>query len=81
MHTRDWKGKDNNNSYKSKKISCSFKVKRRSKKCYILIAAMDFEECLRKSDVSENGKSYYSRFLQNGPRERHCYISKSRWNV
>ena len=62
---------------------------RRSKKCYVLIrkrhikggkhiAPMDFAEYLRKSDVSENSKVYYGRFLRNGLHERHCYISKSR---
>ena len=42
------------------------------------IAPMDFAEYLRKSDVSENSKVYYGRFLRNGLHERHCYISKSR---
>ena len=42
------------------------------------IAPADFAEYLRKSDVSENGKVYYGRSLQNGLYERHCYISKSR---
>ena len=48
--------------------------KRRSKKCYVLIKKysskikkhiipMDFEERLEKSDVSENKKFYYGRFL------------------
>ena len=48
--------------------------KRRSKKCYVLIKKytskikkhiipMDFEESLEKSDVSENKKVYYGRFL------------------
>ena len=45
------------------------------------IAPMDFAEYLRKSDVSENSKVYYGRFLRNALHERHCYISKSRWNV
>ena len=80
---------DNNNSYESKKISWSFEVKRRSEKCYVLIrkrhikggkhiAPMDFAEYLRKSDIAENSKVYYGRFLRNGLHERHCYISKSR---
>ena len=30
------------------------------------IAQIDFAEHLRKSDVSENSKIYYGRFLQNG---------------
>ena len=38
---------------------------------------MDFANYLRKSDVSENSKVYYDRFLRNGLRERYCYISKS----
>ena len=42
------------------------------------IVSMDFAEYLRKSDVSENSKVYYGRFLQNELHERHCYISKSR---
>ena len=41
---------------------------------------MDFGEYLRKSDVSENGKFYYSRFLRNWLHETR-YISKSRWGV
>ena len=43
------------------------------------ITPMDFEEHLRKSDVSENSKVYYSRLLQNGLYERYCYSSKCRW--
>ena len=39
---------------------------------------MDFEERLEKSDVSENKKFYYGRFLWNGLHERYSYISKSR---
>ena len=31
---------------------------------------MDFAEYLRKSDVSENSKIYYGRFLRNGLHER-----------
>ena len=42
---------------------------------------MDFGEYLRKSDVSENRKAYYSRFLRYGFHERYCYISKGRWYV
>ena len=34
------------------------------------ITRMNFAEHLRKSDVSENGKVYYGRFLQNGLHER-----------
>ena len=30
------------------------------------IVSMDFAEYLRKSDVSENSKVYYGRFLRNG---------------
>ena len=39
---------------------------------------MDFAKYLRKSDVSENSKVYYDRFLRNGLHERYSYISKSR---
>ena len=42
---------------------------------------MDFAEYLGNSDVSENSKAYYSRFLQNGLHERYCYFSKSREDV
>ena len=42
---------------------------------------MDFAEHLRKSEVSENRKVYYGRFLRNGHHERYCYISKDRWDV
>ena len=42
---------------------------------------MDFTKYLRKSDVSENSKIYYGRFLGNGLHERYCYISKSRRDV
>ena len=38
------------------------------------IAPMDFAEYLRKSDVSENGKVYYGRFLRNGLHERHFFF-------
>ena len=62
--------------------------KRRSEIGYVLIkkrhikgekhiAPMDFAEYLRKSDISENRKFYYGRFLRNGLHAR-CYISKSR---
>ena len=40
---------------------------------------MDFAQYLRISDVSENNKVYYGRFLRNGFGSRYCYISKSRW--
>ena len=43
-----------------------------------VFAQMDVGEYLRKSDVSENRKVYYSQFLQNGFHERYRYISKSR---
>ena len=33
------------------------------------ITPMDFAEHLRKSDVSENSKVYYGRFLRNGLHE------------
>ena len=33
------------------------------------IAPMDFAEYLRKSDVSDNSKVYYDRFLPNGLHE------------
>ena len=39
---------------------------------------MNFAEYLRKSDVPENSKVYYGRFLGNGLYERHFYISKSK---
>ena len=39
------------------------------------IAPMDFAEYLRKSDVSENGKVYYGRFLRNGLHERHFFFT------
>ena len=42
------------------------------------IAQMDFAEYLRISDVSENSKAYYSRFLRYGFHEKYCYISKCR---
>ena len=42
---------------------------------------MDFAEHLRKSDVSENSKVYYDRFLRNGLHGRYCYISKTRGDV
>ena len=41
------------------------------------IAQMDFAKYLRKSDVSENSKVCYGRFLRNGLHGRYCYISKS----
>ena len=37
------------------------------------IARMDFAEYLRKSDLSENRKVYWT--------ERYCYISKRRWDM
>ena len=42
------------------------------------IAPGEFAEYLRKSDVLENNKIYYGRFLRNRPHEKHCYINKSR---
>ena len=39
---------------------------------------MDFVEHLRKSDVSENSKIYYGRFLRNGLHEMYCYNGESR---
>ena len=33
---------------------------------------------LKKSDISENSKVYYGRFLRNGLHERYCYISKKK---
>ena len=41
------------------------------------IAQMDFAEKLRKSDVSENRKVCYGRFLRNGFHRTYRYISKS----
>ena len=35
------------------------------------IAPIDFAEYLRKSDVSDNSKVYYDRFLQNWLHERY----------
>ena len=37
------------------------------------IASMDFAEYLRKAGVSENSKVSWN--------EKHCYISKSRWDA
>ena len=45
------------------------------------ITQTEFAEYLRKSDVSENTKVHYIRFLRNGLHERNCYISKSRLDV
>ena len=45
------------------------------------IAPMDFEECLKKSDVSENSKIYYRQFLRNELHTRYYYIRKSRCDV
>ena len=45
------------------------------------IISMYFAEHLRKSDVSEDGKVYYGRFLWNGLHESYPYISKSRGDV
>ena len=42
---------------------------------------MDTAEHYRKTDVSENSKVYYGRFLQNGFHERWFYISKTKWDV
>ena len=78
--TRDRNGKDNNNSYESKRTSWLFEVKRRNEKFYVLIrkrdfkggkqiAPIDFAEFLRKSDVSKNGGVYYGQFLRNGLHE------------
>ena len=39
------------------------------------VAQMDFAKYLRKSEVSENSKVYYDRFLRNELHERYCYIS------
>ena len=44
------------------------------------IAPGDFAKYLRESDVSENSKVYYGRFIGNGVHVRHCYIIKKRWN-
>ena len=52
--------------------------KRRNIKGEKNIAPMDFVEYLRKSDVSENKKVCYGRFLRNRLHERYCCISKSR---
>ena len=46
------------------------------------IASLDFAEHLKKSDVLETSKVYYSRYLRNGLYERYCYnISKTRWDI
>ena len=42
------------------------------------IAPGDFAKYLRESDVSENSKVYYGRFIGNGVHVRHCYIIKKR---
>ena len=60
---------------------CSVLIKKRHIKGGDYITPMDFAEHLRKSDVSENSKVCYGRFLRNGLHERYCYISKSRWDV
>ena len=60
---------------------CSVLIKKRHIKGGDYITLMDFAEHLRKSDVSENSKVCYGRFLRNGLHERYCYISKSRWDV
>ena len=39
---------------------------------------MEIPKYLRKSDVLENSKVYYGRFIRNGLHEWYCYISKSR---
>ena len=56
-------------------------IKKRHIKGEKYITPMDFAEHLRKSDVSENSKVYYDRFLRNGLHGRYCYISKTRWDV
>ena len=73
---------------KAKKLVGRWNQRRSKESCALIrkrhikggehIAPMDFAEYLRKSDVSENSKVYYGRFLRNGLHERHCYISKSR---
>ena len=42
------------------------------------IALIDFAKYLRKSDISENRKVYYGRYLQNGLHERYGYLSLRR---
>ena len=44
-------------------------IKKRNTKGEKYITPMDFAEHLRKSDVSENSKVYYGRFLRNGLHE------------
>ena len=39
---------------------------------------MDFAEYLGKSNVSENGKVYFGRYLRNDFHERYRYIKISR---
>ena len=69
---------------KKKVVRSKHSSKRRSKKVNVLIkkrrvkgekyiTPMGFAEYLRKLDVSENSKVYYSRFLQNGLLEMYCY--------
>ena len=48
---------------KNKLIVQSIAIKEEAKN---VITPMNFAEHLRKSDVSENSKVYYGRFLQNG---------------
>ena len=42
---------------------------------------MDFAEYIRKSDVSENTKVCYDRFLWNGFHEKNCYISTLEFQI
>ena len=72
---------------KNELVIRSIEIKEEAKKVVLIrkrhikvgkhIALMDFTEYLRESDVSENSKVYYGRFLRNGLHERHC-IRKSR---
>ena len=80
------------------KIRCCSKYskKRRSKKCYVFINSrhvksekyitpMNFAEHFRKSDVSENSKVCYDRFLRNGLHEGIAILAstviKIRWDA
>ena len=49
---------------------CYVLIKKRHVKGEKYIIPMDTAEHYRKTDISENSKVYYGRFLQNGFHER-----------
>ena len=66
-----------NSKHRNKKTSEKFYdliLKKRHMKGEKHIAQMDFAKYLRKSDVSENSKVYYGRFLRIELHERYCYM-------